>query len=50
MELRYGKFQRSFYLPKHVKADAIKAIYKDGVLTVNIPKNEEAKLKEIAIS
>ncbi len=50
IERRYGKFQRSFYLPKHVKADGIKANYKNGVLTVNIPKSEEAKPKEIAIS
>jgi len=50
IERCYGKFQRSFYIPNHVKADAIKANYKDGVLTVNIPKSEEAKPKEIAIS
>jgi len=50
IERRYGKFQRSFHLPNHVKADGIKANYKNGVLTVNIPKSEEAKIKEIAIS
>ena len=50
IERRYGKFQRSFHLPNHVKADGIKANYKNGVLTVNIPKSEEAKPKEIAIS
>ena len=50
IERGYGKFQRSFYLPNHVKADSIKANYKNGVLTVNIPKSEEAKPKEIAIS
>jgi HSP20 family protein len=50
IERRYGKFQRSFFLPKYVKADGIKANYKNGVLTVNIPKREEAKPKEIAIS
>ena len=50
IERRYGKFQRSFYLPNHVKAEDIKANYKDGILTVNIPKSEEAKPKEIAIS
>ena len=49
IERRYGKFQRSFYLPKNVKADDIKAQYKDGVLMVKIPKSEEAKPKEIAI-
>ena len=50
IERHYGKFQRSFHLPNHVKADAIKANYKNGVLTVNIPKSEEAKPKEIEIS
>jgi len=50
IERRYGKFQRSFCLPNHIKADAIKANYKNGVLTVNIPKSEDAKPKEIAIS
>ena len=49
MERRYGKFQRCFALPKNVKVDEIKASYKDGVLTVNIPKAEEAKAKEIEI-
>lgn len=50
VERCFGKFQRSFYLPKNVKADEIKAKYKNGVLTVNIPKAEETKSKEIAIS
>ncbi|MBN1348088.1 Hsp20/alpha crystallin family protein [candidate division KSB1 bacterium] len=50
IERRYGKFQRSFSLPKNVKSDAIKANYENGVLTVNIPKSEEAKPKEIAIN
>lgn len=50
IERRYGKFQRSFRLPKNMKADGIKANYKNSVLTVNIPKSEEAKPKEIAIS
>ena len=49
MERRYGKFQRCFALPKNVKVEEIKASYKDGVLTVNIPKAEEAKAKEIEI-
>jgi HSP20 family protein len=50
IERRYGKFERRFHLPKNMKADSIKANYKDGVLTVSIPKSEEAKPKEIAIS
>lgn len=49
IERRYGKFERMFYLPKNVKANDIKATYKDGVLTLHIPKSEEAKPKEIEI-
>ena len=50
IERNYGKFERCFRLPNDVKSDEIKANYKNGVLTVNIPKNEKAKPKEIAIS
>jgi HSP20 family protein len=46
----YGKFQRILSLPTPVTADQIKAQYKDGVLTVTLPKAEEAKPKQIDIS
>jgi HSP20 family protein len=46
----YGKFQRVLTLPTPVAADKIKAQYKDGVLTVTLPKVEEAKPKQIDIS
>ena len=46
----YGKFQRALTLPTPVAADKIKAQYKDGVLTVTLPKAEEAKPKQIDIS
>jgi HSP20 family protein len=46
----YGKFQRALTLPAPVAADKIKAQYKDGVLTVTLPKAEEAKPKQIDIS
>ena len=49
IERAYGKFVRSFSLPARVKADAISAVYKDGVLEVAIPKAEESKPKKIAI-
>jgi HSP20 family protein len=49
-ERYYGRFQRSFRLPREVKSDGIKAAYKDGVLTVEIPKAEETKPKEIEVS
>jgi HSP20 family protein len=45
-----GKFSRSFYLPQTVKSDAIKATYRDGILEIHVPKAEEAKPKQIAIS
>jgi HSP20 family protein len=45
----YGRFQRSFRLPKQTKSEAIKATYKDGVLTLEIPKAEETKPAAIPI-
>jgi len=49
IERSYGSFCRSFTLPTSVKADKVKATYKDGVLNVTLPKTEEAKPKEIPI-
>jgi HSP20 family protein len=46
----YGKFQRALTLPAPVAADKVKAQYKDGVLTVTIPKAEEAKPRKIDVS
>lgn len=50
-ERSYGKFVRSFTLPKNVSGEGIKASCKDGVLSVVLPKVEEEvpKAKEIAI-
>lgn len=45
-----GKFSRSFYLPQTVKQDGIKATYRDGILEIHVPKAEEAKPRQIAIS
>ena len=42
-ERRYGSFQRSFRLPEGVNADKIEATFKNGVLTVALPKTEEAR-------
>ena len=50
IERAYGKFERSFRLPREVDAGNIKANYKNGVLTVHIPKVEAVKPKEIAVS
>ena len=46
----YGKFQRALTLPAPVAADKVKAQYKDGILTVTLPKSEEAKPKQIDVS
>jgi HSP20 family protein len=44
-EFRYSQFSRSFTLPETVDSDGISATHKDGILYVNIPKMEEAKVK-----
>lgn len=52
-EFHYQSFSRSFTLPKSVDLDKIKADYNNGVLSLNMPKREEAKVainREIAIS
>lgn len=49
VERHYGTFQRAFTLPPNVDAEAITAAYRDGVLTLTVPKAEEAKPKEIPI-
>ena len=49
VEARHGAFSRSFELPRNVKADAVEASYRDGVLTLRIPKVEEARPKAIEI-
>ena len=49
-ERYFGKFQRSVALPTLVAADKVKAQYKDGVLTVTLPKSEEAKPKQIEVN
>jgi HSP20 family protein len=45
-----GRFHRSISLPCRVEAEKIKATYNEGVLTVTLPKAEEAKPKQIPIS
>ncbi len=49
-ERYYGKFTRSFTLSSEIDADKIKADYKDGILTVNLPKSEKVKPRQIEIS
>jgi HSP20 family protein len=50
VERAYGSFTRSFSLANTVNADAIKADYQNGVLTLSIPKREEAKPKQIKVN
>ena len=49
-ERAYGSFQRSFSLPTSVDPNKVKASYKEGVLTIELLKKEDAKPKEISIS
>jgi HSP20 family protein len=49
-ERRYGSFQRSFGVPDDVDADKIEAHFKNGVLTVTLPKRPEAQKSEKKIA
>jgi len=49
VERVYGTFERSFTLPSSLNAEKIEARFKNGVLTLTIPKREEAKPKPIKI-
>lgn len=49
VERAYGRFVRAFSLPANVDAGKINATLADGVLTVELPKREEAKPKSIPI-
>jgi len=49
VERTFGGFSRSFTLPELIKQDAISASFKNGMLTIEIPKAEEAKPFEIKI-
>jgi len=46
----FGRFQRTVTLPAPVAADKVKAAYKDGILTITLPKTEEAKPKRIDVN
>ena len=50
VERSFGAFARSFTLANTVNPDAIKADYQNGVLTLTIPKREEAKPKQIKVN
>ena len=49
VERRVGAFSRSVSLPCPVKEDAVDAQYKNGILTIKLPKTEEAKAHKITV-
>jgi HSP20 family protein len=50
VERSYGTFERAFTLPETVDFDAVKADYKNGVLTITLPKKEIAKPRQIKVA
>jgi HSP20 family protein len=50
VERTYGTFSRSFSLPNTVNHEAIQADYKNGVLTVTLPKRAESKPKQVKVN
>lgn len=48
-ERRYGRFERSFVLPRDVRSEACEASYENGVLQVVLPKREEAKPRRVQV-
>lgn len=49
VERWYGRMERTFQLPASVKSDGVRAHLKNGVLTVTIPKKEEARTRQIPV-
>jgi HSP20 family protein len=49
VERSYGTFERAFTVPDTVNAEAVKADYKNGVLTITLPKKEVAKPRQIKV-
>ncbi len=50
IERVYGSFSRSFALPHEVESDHVQAAFENGVLTVTVPKAEQARPRKIEIS
>jgi HSP20 family protein len=48
-ERRYGRFFREITLPSTVKSDSVRAEFDNGVLTLHLPKTEEAKPRRIQV-
>ncbi len=49
VERRYGRFERSFTLPRGVDAEKVSAKFQNGVLKVELPKSAQAKPKQIEV-
>ena len=49
VERSYGSFARSFSLPNSISTEKVKAEFKDGLLTLTLPKREEAKPRTVKI-
>jgi HSP20 family protein len=49
VERQYGSFHRSVQLPSSVESDKVDATFKDGVLTIRMPKHPEARPKKITV-
>ena len=49
VERHYGKFSRTMRLPSAVNTEKVDAMYKDGVLTITLPKTETVKPKKVEI-
>ena len=49
-ERRFGKFERSFWIPEDADREKVKADFENGLLTISLPKAAESKPREIKIS
>ena len=49
VERSYGSFSRTLTLPSLVKSDKVEATFKDGILVITLPKDEEEKAREVQV-
>ena len=49
VERTYGTFTRTFTLPTQVDPDKVQAVFENGILTITVPKAEQAKPRQIQI-
>lgn len=50
VERGYGRFRRSFTVPATVDASRVEAAYRDGVLTITLPRREDTRPRQIAVN